>query len=112
MAPENSIKVIVGNKNDLYEFEDIPENEILKYAEQNDFSFFKTSAKSSVGVNQLFHQIGKKFLTSLSGEEITSITSSHTKESINSKKSKIKGSMLETSKLSIKTLKKSKRNCC
>ena len=108
-SPENSLKVIVGNKIDLYEFEDIPEEEILEYAKENNFLFYKTSAKRATGVNQLFHQVGKKLLLNLNEEDvdIDNLT-----ESTITKKSKMKDSMLLTSKLSIRTMKQSKRTCC
>ena len=53
---------LAGNKNDMYEHEEVEENEGKDLAQQLKAIFQKTSAKESTGVEDLFTRIGKKFL--------------------------------------------------
>ena len=60
-APENIILAIAANKSDLLDREQVNEDEARKFAQDNNALFFETSAKNSIGVNELFIGIGKKF---------------------------------------------------
>ena len=60
-ASENIILSIVGNKLDLYEKEEVDQQEAKKYAEDNNAFFAVTSAKNSSGIEDLFFEIVKKF---------------------------------------------------
>ena len=60
-APENIILAIAANKSDLFDREQVNEAEARKFAEDNNALFYETSAKNSLGVNDLFIGIGKKF---------------------------------------------------
>ena len=53
---------LAGNKNDMYEHEEVEENEGKELAKELGAIFQKTSAKESTGVEDLFIKIGKKFL--------------------------------------------------
>ena len=53
---------LAGNKNDMYEHEEVEENEGKELAKELGAIFQKTSAKESTGVDDLFVKIGKKFL--------------------------------------------------
>ena len=53
-APESIVKALVANKYDLFDKEEVDEGEARKLAEENDTLFFLTSAKSSIGVKELF----------------------------------------------------------
>ena len=53
---------LAGNKNDMYEHEEVEENEGKDLAQQLKAIFQKTSAKESTGVEDLFLRIGTKFL--------------------------------------------------
>ena len=53
---------IAGNKSDLYVDEDVPEQEAREFAKSIDAVFNLTSAQSNTGVNELFEDLGKKFL--------------------------------------------------
>jgi len=64
------IKIIVGNKCDLYEDEEIPEQEVRKYAEENNINLFLVSAKHGDGIKELFDEIAKKYLEIFFGEKI------------------------------------------
>ena len=53
-APDNIVKALVANKYDLVDREEVDEGEARKLAEENNTLFFLTSAKSSIGVKELF----------------------------------------------------------
>ena len=59
---------LAGNKNDMYEHEEIEENEGKELAKELGAIFQKTSAKESTGVEDLFIKIGKKFINPNSSE--------------------------------------------
>ena len=63
---ENSDKNIVigvaGNKCDLYENEDVPESDARKFAEEIGAVFELTSAQNNTGINELFLDVGYKYL--------------------------------------------------
>ena len=58
----NVIYALVGNKNDLYEKEEVNEIDAQKYAEEINAIFKTTSALSNVGINNLFENIAQKLL--------------------------------------------------
>ena len=53
---------MVGNKNDMYEVEEVEENEGKAFAKELGAIFQKTSAKEATGVEDLFIKIGQKIL--------------------------------------------------
>ena len=59
---------LAGNKNDMYEKEEVEENEGKEYAKKINAIFQKTSAKESTGIEDLFIKIGKKILESQNEE--------------------------------------------
>ena len=62
-GPEQVIMYIVGNKYDLSEKEGVNEEEVRKYAQSQNISLWFTSAKDSTGIDELFEEIGKKYLS-------------------------------------------------
>lgn len=56
-APEEIKIVIVGNKGDLLEYEEVSIEEAKKYAEDTNASFALTSAKDETGIKELFDSI-------------------------------------------------------
>jgi len=58
----NIVLAIAGNKDDLYENEEVDENEAKQLASELNAIFQKTSAKDSKGIEDLFTKIGEKFL--------------------------------------------------
>ena len=62
-GPEQVIMYIVGNKYDLSEKEGVSEEEVRKYAQSQSISLWFTSAKDSTGIDELFEEIGKKYLS-------------------------------------------------
>ena len=57
----NVIFAIVGNKNDLYECSQVPEEEARQWADSVNAIFQLTSAKSNSGIDLLFQNLAKKF---------------------------------------------------
>ena len=53
---------IAGNKSDLYENEEVSEQEARDFAESIGAVFCLTSAQNNSGVNNLFIELGKKYL--------------------------------------------------
>ncbi len=59
---EDAILVLVANKNDLYNYQQVNDEEVKSYAESIGAIFHKTSAKSNSSVNVLFEIVGKIIL--------------------------------------------------
>ena len=55
---------VVGNKNDLYEEEDISENEVQEFCKSIDACFKLTSAKINTSIDDIFLMLGEKFAKS------------------------------------------------
>ena len=58
---------VAGNKSDLYEKEAVPEQEAREFAKSIDAVFSLTSAQKNTGIDELFVELGKKFLEYDSG---------------------------------------------
>ena len=91
---DNIILVLIGNKSDLYEFEEVNKKEGMGFAEKIGAIFKLTSAKNNVGIEELFQTIGKKILGS-SGEGVGN-----------------KGDVDNTQKHKLGTREKAKEKCC
>lgn len=65
---ENGLKGIIigvaGNKNDLYEKEEVSEKEAKEYSDYINASFKLVSAKCNTSINELFDELVKKFIGS------------------------------------------------
>ena len=53
---------LCGNKSDLYENEEIPEEEARQFASKIGAVFKLTSASENIGIDELFYELGGKFL--------------------------------------------------
>ena len=62
-GPKKIIMIIVGNKIDLQEKEDVNRDEVRKYAKNENVNFQFTSEKDSTGIDELFNEIGNKYLS-------------------------------------------------
>ena len=60
-CPKNIMLVLLANKSDLFELEQIDEEEARKYAKEINADFFLISAKDTNLVNKLFKSIAKKY---------------------------------------------------
>ena len=61
-GPENIVLGIAGNKCDLYEQEEVNENEARDFAKKIGAIFALTSAQNNSGINELFRDVGNKYL--------------------------------------------------
>ena len=57
-----TVMAIVGNKCDLFEEEEIPEEEARKFAEEKEAIFMLVSAKGGDNINNLFNILVRKYL--------------------------------------------------
>ena len=93
---------MVGNKSDLYEFQEVKNDEGMALAKDLNAIFQNTSAKeTSGGIDTLFINIGKKFL-----DPSCEITSNMTKDELKSKGEKIMRDKIKNNK------NQKKKNCC
>jgi hypothetical protein len=92
---------LVGNKDDMYQFEEVTDDEGREFAKELDAIYKRTSAKNQTGggIDDLFKDIGIKFLHPES--ENTSIL---TKEEIKSKGEKLQREKIKNEQ--------KKKNCC
>ena len=67
----NIVIGIAGSKSDLYDNEAVPEQEAREFAKSIDAVFGLTSARNNTGIDELFKELGKKFLN-LNNSEIES----------------------------------------
>ena len=61
-GPKNIVIGIAGNKCDLYEKEEVNENEAREVAESIGAIFALTSAQNNSGITELFRDVGNKYL--------------------------------------------------
>lgn len=61
-SPKNVIIAIVGNKSDLYEYEEVTEDEGKEFANSVNAIFMQTSASNGTGINELFDMIGNEII--------------------------------------------------
>ena len=66
---EDIVLGIAGNKSDLYDEEEVPEQEARDFAKSINAIFALTSAKENDGVENLFRNIGNKYLESIFQEK-------------------------------------------
>ena len=101
------VLALAGNKNDMYEHEEVEENEGVELGKELGAIFQKTSAKEATGVEDLFIKIGKKLLNPNEKNEDNEEVSSPP-EKVKEDKPKIK---LDKAKVNNKE-EKQKRKCC
>lgn len=61
-SPKSVIIVIAGNKSDLMDEEKAPENEVRLFASKVGAMYQRISAKNRMGIDELFNNIGHKYL--------------------------------------------------
>ena len=77
----NVVLGIAGNKSDLYESEDVKEAEARQFAEEIGAIFELTSAQNNTGINELFFEVGNKYLD-------PNFTPSHDEDNVDKKDDK------------------------
>ena len=91
------VLAVVGNKSDLYEEEEVSENEAKEFAKEIGAFFMLVSAKTGNNVNQLFEALLRQYL----GKEFTKKVEEMKKNKGDTKQLKIE-----------KTKDKKKKGCC
>ena len=106
---ENSNKDIiislVGNKEDNYEYEDIDNNNIELFVNQINCLYKRVSAKSGFGIENLFYDIGLKYLDP---EKCNTFLS----KSVEYKKGNISLSDFSKGNITQQIIEEDKKNCC
>jgi Ras-related protein Rab-21 len=97
---ENMILGIAGNKCDLFQEEEVPDDEVKKFAQSIGAIFKPTSCKECIGIDELFQECGKKFL------ENNNLLKINNKEKANDKPIKLEN------KKEDKNNNNNKRKCC
>jgi len=104
-CPDDIILGLAGNKYDLYNQEEVSEDEAKKFAESNNMIYYGTSALSGVGINNLFNDIGKKYLTKILNKK-----NDTKQENNNNSKNKNDNNSVKLRKMGKN--KKQKKGCC
>ena len=109
---DNIILIIVANKSDLYEKENIDENEVRNYANELNANFIVCSALNRSGIEDIFVAVGNNYFEKKFNKNNISLDFSENKNAINdlnqshdSKKIKLK--LDDVKKQVVK-----KKNCC
>ena len=109
---DNIILIIVANKSDLYEKENIDENEVRNYANELNANFIVCSALNRSGIEDIFVAVGNNYFEKKYNKNNNSLDFSENKNVINdlnqnhdSKKIKLK--LDDVKKQVVK-----KKNCC
>jgi len=97
VSDENIVFALVGNKSDLYEKEEVNENEAREFAKQINAIFFLTSALDRSGIDDLFLNVAHKIID-------PSFDYSKTRN--------LSGNNNHGVKLNAKNTDEKKRNCC
>ena len=90
---------LVGNKDDMYSFQEITNDEGLAFAKELNSIYKRTSAKSGEGIDELFRLVGQKFLNPNSIN-----TTNMTNEELKKHGDKLKREKIKNEQ--------KKRNCC
>ena len=111
-ADKNVVLGVAGNKSDLYEKEEVPEQEAREFAKSIGAIFCLTSAQSNSGIEELFEEMGKKFLdpnSTTNESENQNLDQAHKQKKDEKKKEKKE----EQKNIQLKNVKKKeKKNCC
>ena len=111
-ADKNVVLGVAGNKSDLYEKEEVSEQEAREFAKSIGAIFCLTSAQSNSGIEELFEEMGKKFLdpnSTINESENQNLDQAHKHKKDEKKKEKKE----EQKNIQLKNVKKKeKKNCC
>ena len=100
-SPEDAIIFLVGNKSDLYEQEEVNEEEAREYAKEINSLFKLVSAQNGDGIEDIFKMVGERLLTEDFLKKIKE------ENNINNNRNSIKNIMVEDTKAI-----KKKKKCC
>ena len=100
---EGIILGIAGNKSDLYEYEKVDKNEVKEFSKEINSVLRFTSAKNNCLIDELFDELGKKFVNSNFMKDIRENCSDNIEEEENIKVEEKKNK---------ENISKDKKGCC
>ena len=106
-SPKDVIIAIAANKSDLYEFEEVSNDDLKSFAESINAIYKETSALNGTGINELFDNIGYKLLSPGNYDEMNNSTN----KSIRLNKSNASFKVGDKSEVSAYST-GGKKNCC
>ena len=98
----NIIFNVVGNKADLFESENVTEDEAKEFAKSINAGFFLTSAKNNIQISELFVQSGRKFIDPNYNSE------TNNNDIMNNEEKNVRSNSIKINKVD----KQEKHNCC
>ena len=98
----NIIFNVVGNKADLFESENVTEDEAKEFAKSINAGFFLTSAKNNIQISELFVQSGRKFIDPNCNSE------TNNNDIMNNEEKNVRSNSIKINKVD----KQEKHNCC
>ena len=98
----NIIFNVVGNKADLFESENVTEDEAKEFAKSINAGFFLTSAKNNIQISELFVQSGRKFIDPNYNSE------TNNNDIMNNEEKNVRSNSIKIKKVD----KQEKHNCC
>ena len=106
------ILALVANKIDLYKYEQIKNSTGKEYADKINAIFQNTSALSNTGIDNLFENLGKKFIDPDYDYKNPGKEKNKKIKKKNIKNKKKKGDNNGGNKINLNSAKKDKRKCC
>ena len=109
----NGLLGVVANKNDLYVNQQVSKEEGLEFADEIGAIFQMTSAKSGYGINNLFENIGEKYLDpNYDYQAADKIAEENFKKRKEEEKNKKLNKNKRGVKINIQKIEKKKGGCC
>ena len=110
-SPQDVIIAIAANKNDLYEYEEVTDEEAKEFAKSINAIYHQTSASKGTGINELFESIGAELLKPENIGEFERKTTTYKKMAVRLNSESFNNSKLNKEEKS-EVRKDIKKNCC
>jgi len=110
-SPKDVIIAIAANKNDLYEYEEVTDEEAKEFAKSINAIYHQTSASKGTGINELFESIGYELLKPENIQEFERKTTTYKKMSVRLNSESFNNSKFNREEKS-EVRKDIKKNCC
>ena len=109
---DNIILIIVANKSDLYEKENINENEVRNYANELNANFIVCSALNRSGIEDIFVAVGNNYFEKKYNKNNNSLDFSENKNVINDLNQSHDSKKIKLKLDDVKKQVTKKKNCC
>jgi small GTP-binding protein len=110
-SPKDVIIAIAANKNDLYEYEEVTDEEAKKFAKSINAIYHQTSASKGTGINELFESIGSELLKPENIQEFIRKTTTYKKMPVRLNSESFNSSKINNEEKN-EVRKDIKKNCC